>query len=69
MIGVTQRHFGGTVSPHQFRRGFGINSLERGGSESGLMRIAGWSSTEMIRSSVAGQADRLAHDEMRKLRS
>ena len=64
---VCRRHSGGVVSPHQFRRAFAIKWLERAGSESGLMRIAGWSTTEMVRLYSKAHADRLADQEMRRL--
>ena len=41
--------------------------LERGGSEVGLMRAAGWSSLTMIKKYTAAHADRLMADEMRRL--
>jgi integrase len=38
----------GVISAHQFRRGLATQWLARGGSEIGLMRVAGWSSTRMV---------------------
>ena len=67
MTAVCRRHSDGTVTPHQFRRRFAIAWLSKSGTESGLMRIAGWSSTEMIRVYTASQASRLAADEFRRL--
>ena len=64
---VCLRHSGGKVTPHQARRAFAIRWLERGGSESGLMRVAGWSSSEMVRLYTRSAASRLAGDEMRRL--
>ncbi len=64
---VCLRNSNGAVTPHQARRAFAIRWLERGGSESGLMRVAGWSSSEMVRLYTRSAASRLASDEMRRL--
>ena len=69
MVAVCKRHSNGVVTPHMMRRRFAVTWLAKGGSESGLMRICGWSSTAMVRLYVAARADDLAHAEMRKLLS
>jgi integrase len=62
---AVEKHSGFTC--HALRRAFAVRWLAGGGSESGLMRIAGWSSSEMIRTYVRARADELAQDEMRRL--
>jgi integrase len=64
---VVETHSRGVYTPHALRRAFAVRWLAKGGSESGLMRICGWSSSEMIRVYVRAQADQLAHDEFRRL--
>ena len=64
---VVRRHSKGTLTPHSLRRAFAVRWLARGGSETGLMRIAGWSSLVMVQTYVRAQSDVLAADEMRKL--
>lgn len=69
---VVQRHSNGALRPHALRRAFAVRWLtprdgQPGGSEIGLMRIAGWSSLAMVRKYTNASADRLAHDEMRRL--
>ena len=61
------RHSGGTLRPHALRRAFACTWLERGGSEIGLMRVAGWKSLAMVKRYTAANADVLAADEMRRL--
>lgn len=58
---------GGTWTPHDLRRYFAIGWLTKGGSESGLMRICGWTTTEMLRLYTRASADVLAADEFRRL--
>ena len=48
------------VHPHRFRHTFADDWLEGGGNESDLMRIAGWSSWEMVRRYGRAAADRRA---------
>jgi site-specific recombinase XerD len=48
------------VHPHRFRHTFADDWLEGGGTESDLMRIAGWSSWEMVRRYGRAAADRRA---------
>ena len=61
------RHSGGKLRPHAMRRAFACTWLERGGSEIGLMRAAGWKSLAMIKTYTKARADVLAADEMRRL--
>ena len=54
----------GHVHPHQFRHTFAHTWLAEGGTESDLMRIAGWSSPEMLSrygASAATERARKAH--------
>ncbi len=64
---VVRRHSKGTLTPHSLRRAFAVRWLGRGGSETGLMRVAGWSSLVMVQTYVRAQSDVLAADEMRKI--
>ena len=64
---VCLRHSGGKLRCHALRRAFAVRWLERGGSEVGLMRVAGWSSLEMVKKYTAASADRLAAEEFRRL--
>lgn len=54
----------GAIHPHQFRHTFSHQWISSGGSETDLMRIAGWSSTRMVArygASAAGERARNAH--------
>lgn len=54
----------GHVHPHQFLHTFADTWLAEGGTESDLMRIAGWSSPEMLSrygASAATERARKAH--------
>ena len=64
---TVKRHSKGTLTPHALRRAFAVNWLGRGGSETGLMRIAGWSSLEMVKVYSRARADVLAADEFKRL--
>ena len=64
---VVARHSGGQATPHQFRRRFAVQWMLKGGSETGLMRVAGWSSRTMIQTYTAASADVLADAEFRRL--
>lgn len=55
------------VTPHSFRRGFATTWLDRGGSESSLMSLAGWTSTQMVRRYTKAHRARLAADEFRRV--
>lgn len=52
---------------HAFRRMYASEWMERGGSETGLMRTAGWTTTAMVARYTKGQAERLAMDESDRL--
>jgi integrase len=54
---------------HALRRAFAVRWLAAGGSETGLMRLAGWNTSEMVRVYTRARADELAQDEMRRLLS
>lgn len=64
---VVLRHSKGQLRCHALRRAFCVRWLERGGSEVGLCRVAGWSSLAMVRKYSAAQADRLSKIEMRRI--
>ncbi|MGO9079030.1 MAG: tyrosine recombinase XerC [Streptosporangiaceae bacterium] len=53
--------------PHRIRHSFAAEWLRRGGSESGLQRIAGWSGPEMLQRYIADRAAELALEEARRL--
>lgn len=53
--------------PHRFRHTFADRWLDRGGSEGGLMQVAGWSDPAMIRRYAKARAGRRALDEARRL--
>lgn len=55
------------LHPHAFRRSFAQAWLRHGGTELGLMRLAGWSSRSMIGTYVAGAQTELAHIEHQNL--
>ncbi len=55
------------VHPHKFRHTFADRWLDRGGSEGGLMQVAGWSDPAMIRRYAKARAARRALDEARRL--
>lgn len=54
-------------TPHTLRRFFAEQWLAKGGSESGLMELCGWKSSEMIRLYTRGARGQLAHDEYDRL--
>lgn len=55
--------------PHLFRHAFAHNWLSKGGSEGGLMRLAGWSSRTMVQRYGASAATKRAHEEHARLQT
>lgn len=53
--------------PHQLRHTFADRWLDKGGSEGGLMAIAGWERPEMLRRYTRGRRAARAMDEARRL--
>jgi integrase len=64
---LVARHSHGELTPHALRRHFAVQWLAKGGSETGLMRVCGWSSREMIGVYTQASADALAADEYSRL--
>jgi integrase/recombinase XerD len=58
---------GDKVHPHQLRHSAAVRWLSKGGSTTGLMSIAGWSSIDMLRRYIKAADSRLAADEARRL--
>ncbi len=59
---------GVTLHPHQLRHFFADAWLKENGSESGLMRAAGWSNRSMLdRYASANAAERFPRRERRRL--
>lgn len=64
---VVEKHSNGRYSAHAFRRAFAVNWLLAGGSESSLVRIAGWRGTEMVRLYTQTAADEVAAAELARI--
>lgn len=55
------------VHPHRFRHTFADRWLDAGGSEGGLMKVAGWADPSMVARYSKARAARRALDEARRL--
>lgn len=55
------------LHPHQLRHTMAHRWLAKGGSETGLMRVAGWKSRQMLQRYGASAADERAREEHRRL--
>jgi site-specific recombinase XerD len=58
----------GGFHPHMLRHTAATRWIARGGSEGGLMALAGWSRRDLIERYTAANRERLAGDEARRLR-
>jgi integrase len=64
---IVRRHSKGKLTPHSIRRYFAVSWLRKGGTETSLMRLAGWKSSAMILRYSAGAADLISHEEFHRL--
>jgi integrase/recombinase XerD len=60
--GITHR-----IGAHGFRRAMAIRYKRAGGSDPGLMAVAGWSTTQMVGRYTRAAAEELAHEEYWRL--
>jgi site-specific recombinase XerD len=67
MLARRSRKAGVKVNAHSFRRGMATTWMMRGGSEVGLMAVAGWSSSMMVRRYRNHRNNALAIEEARRL--
>ena len=66
---VVVKYSNGTLTPHSLRRKFAVDWIRKGGSETSLMRIAGWSSRSMISLYTSAVGDELAQEEFSRILS
>jgi len=64
---VVLRRSGGALSPHDVRRWFATTWLSRGGSETSLARIMGWTSVAMASVYTRATGQQVAEAEYRRL--
>jgi integrase/recombinase XerD len=57
----------GDIHPHQLRHTGAVRWLNKGGSTTGLMAVAGWQSIDMLRRYIKASESQLAVDEARRL--
>lgn len=57
----------GDIHPHVLRHTGAVRWLDKGGSTTGLMAVAGWASVDMLRRYIRASEGNLAADEARRL--
>lgn len=67
LVAERRKQAGGAPSPHAFRRALAGRWLDAGGSEVGLMRVAGWKSPSMVARYTRMQGEKLAAAEYGRL--